>query len=248
MSRSVVGWIALAVLAVGGAAFTFVWFSGGSGEPSTELTTPPIAGETTTALASSSTSEDPETTTTGPAAATAFVIQSDQSEASFTLDEVLRGTPQTVVGTTQEIAGQFELSLDAPSSVVFSQLVVNARTFSTGSSFRDRAIRGPIILDSASDDFELITFDVTSVDGLNQPVAVGDAVDFTIGGDLTIKGVTQPAEFAVSATLVDEATIQGAATTEVLRSNFDIGIPNVASVADVSDEVVIHLDFVAIRS
>lgn len=248
MKRSVIGWVALAVLAVGGAAFTYFWFSGGSGEPSTELTTPPIAGETTTTAGSSSTLEDAETTTTGPAASTAFVIQSDQSEASFTLNEVLRGSPQTVVGTTREVAGQIELNPDEPSSVAFSQIVVNARTFSTDSKVRDRAIRGPIILNSASDEFELITFDVTSVEGLDQPVALGEAVDFTLVGDLTIRGVTKPAEFSAIATLVDENTIEGMATTEVLRSDFEIGIPSVASVADVTDEVVLQFDFVATRA
>ncbi len=236
MRRSVWVWLLLAILAVFGSAFAWFWFSGGSGEPSTELTTPTIAGQTTTSLGT-----EPEATTT-------FVIQAEQSEASFTLDEVLRGAPQTVVGVSSEVAGQFVLDTTDLSSTQFSAIVVNARTFSTGSSTRDRAIRGPIILNSASDEFEFITFDVTSIAGLEGSADVGDTVTFTLTGDLTIKGVTNPAEFEVTATLSDESTITGMASATVLRSNYDIGIPSVASVADVTDEVLLELNFTATRS
>jgi polyisoprenoid-binding protein YceI len=80
----------------------------------------------------------------------AFVIDPTRSSAAFEVDEVLRGEPQRVVGTTSEVAGQFEMDPDEMSSVEFSQIVVNARTFDTGSGNRDRALRGPVILASGS--------------------------------------------------------------------------------------------------
>jgi polyisoprenoid-binding protein YceI len=49
----------------------------------------------------------------------------------------------------------------------------------------------------------------------------------------------------VTATLVDEATIEGSASATVLRSDYGIGIPNAPGVADVGDEVLIRMDFVA---
>lgn len=248
----------LLVVALGGTAFAYVWFSGGSGEPSTELTTPPIAASTTTTAVAETTTTAAETTaaeTTTTVAETtttalqndAFVILSDQSTASFTLNEVLRGEPTTVVGTTSEVAGQFALDTEDLSATAFSPMVVNARTFTTGSSTRDRAIRGPIILNSASDEFEFITFEVTSIDGLDGSASVGDTLDFMLTGDLTIRGVTNTEQFTVSATLVDEQTIEGIASTQVLRSDYEIGIPSVSSVADVTDEVMLELDFTATR-
>lgn len=242
MNRSIVGWVLAAILAVGGSAFAYVWFSGGSGEPSTELTTPPIVEQSTT------TAPPGETTSSVDATASVFVIQAELSEATFTLDEVLRGEPKTVVGSTSELAGQFSFDPANPGTAEFSRFIVNARTFTTDSSTRDRAIRGPIILNSASDEFELITFDPTEVEGLDGSAAMGDTVEFTLVGDLTIKGVTNQVEFDVSATLVDDATITGTASTGVLRSDFGIGIPSVASVADVTDEVLLQIDFVATRS
>ncbi|MDP9494061.1 MAG: YceI family protein, partial [Actinomycetota bacterium] len=165
--------------------------------------------------------------------------------ASFEIDEVLRGSPQTVIGTTSELAGQIQVDANDVSTAQFSQVIVNARTFETDSGNRDRAIRGPVILNSASDEFEFITFDVTSVDGLSGTAAIGDTMEFTVTGDLKIKETTNSATFDVSATFVDEGTIEGTAQTTVLRGDFDLGIPNAPGVADVSDEVVIRLEFVA---
>jgi polyisoprenoid-binding protein YceI len=102
-----------------------------------------------------------------------------------------------------------------------------------------------VILNSASDEFELITFDVTSVDGLSGTLTVGEEVTFTITGDLQIRGTTEPVAFDVTATMADDSTIQGEAVATVLRSDFGIGIPSVPFVADVGDEVVIRLEFVA---
>lgn len=255
MNRSVLGWIAAVIIAVGGGAFAWLWFAGGSGEPSTELTTPTIADSDTTVADSepetTGTDQSPETTSTETTEAqttgdVAFVIDSSQSTASFEIDEELRGNPNRVVGTTDQVAGQVSVDPSDLSTIEFSQIIVNARTFETDSSQRDRAIRGPVILNSASDEFEFVTFDVTSVVGLEGQAEPGAGLDFTITGDLTVKGTTNPVTFDVSATFSDESTIEGSASATVLRSDFDIGIPSVPGVANVSDEVVLNLDFVAL--
>ena len=226
MKRSVIGWVLVSVLAIGGAAFAWLWFAGGSGEPSTELTTPTIAEV---------------------AGSQSFVITPGAgSVASFEIDEELRGSPQTVVGTTNEVAGQVQVDVSDLSTTQFSDIVINARTFMTDSERRDRAIRGPVILNSASDEFEFVTFTPTSIDGLAGSLVPGDTVEFTITGDMTIKGATSDVSFEVTATLVDAKTIEGTASSVVLRSDFGIGIPSVPSIANVSDEVVLTLDFVAV--
>ncbi len=236
------------MLAIGGSAFAWFWFSGGSGEPSTELTTPTIAGQTSTTAGPPTTGDEGTPTPVAETASGAFVIQPDQSQAIFTLDEVLRGVPTTVVGTTTELAGQFVLDVEDLGQTRFSDFVVNARTFVTDSSNRDRAIRGPIILDSATDEFEFITFKVKEAVGLDGSAAVGDTFTFTLIGDLTIRDQTNEVEFALTASLLDDSTVEGTATANVLRSAFGIGIPNVAFVADVSDEVTLQLEFVATSS
>lgn len=242
MNRSLFRWIALAAVAVAGAGLAYVFLAGGSGEPSTDLTTPTIASEAT--LGSD---DDPASTaSSGSVGVVVFVIDASQSEASFQIDEVLRGSPNTVLGTTSEVAGQIRFDPADLSTLEFSQVVINARTFDTGSRLRDRAIRGPIILNSAQDEFELIILTSASANGLDGQANPGDALSFTVTGDLTIQSTTKSVTFDVVAELVDTQTIRGTAEAIVSRAEFGIGIPSVPIVADVGDDVLIRLDFVAI--
>lgn len=245
--------VAATVVALGAGAVAFIWFSGGSGEPTTDLTTPPLAADTTASTAApaatapaSTGSVSPTETTEAPSTDLTFVI-GEGSQARFELDEELRGSPKHVVGTTPEVVGQVRFDPADPSGAEFSDIVINARTFQTDSSNRDRAIRSAVVLDSGSDEFELITFTPTAIDGLPDSLAVGDSISFTVTGDLTIKGVSQSTTFDVEATWTAEDTLEGTAETVVDRTEFGIGIPNVASVANVTEEVLIALDFVAVQ-
>ncbi len=226
--KKVIAWSAAAVVAVALGGVGYVYFAGGSGEPSTEITTPAI----------------PE----GSDGSVSFIIDTSRSTAVFLIDEVIRGEPNTVEGTTSEIGGQVSVDLADVSSAQISDLVINGRTFSTGSSFRDRAIRGPVILNSAEDEFEFITFSPKSIDGLSGSAAVGDTLTFQVSGDLTIKGTTRQETFDVSVNFIDPVTIEGSATATVLRDSYGIGIPNAPGVADVSNEVEISLFFAAMAA
>jgi polyisoprenoid-binding protein YceI len=243
MKRSIIVWALAAIVLIGGGGLAYLYFAGGSGEPSTELTTPAIASSPTTVA--SETTAASGSGSNEASASQAFVIDATRSTAAFEIDEVLRGSPQRVVGTTSEVAGQIQVDPTDLSTIQFSQIIINARTFETGSGNRDRAIRGPVILNSASDEFEFITFDVTSVEGLTGSLAVGEPLVFTVTGDLMIRDTTTSVTFDVTATPTDPDTIEGSASTTVLRSDYGIGIPNVPGVADVGDEVLIRLDFVA---
>ena len=123
MNRSVVGWIVAFALAFAESVLAWVWFAGGSGEPSTELTTPTIVGAPTTEAAGTSRT---------------FVIDSSRSVAGFEIDEILRGSPNRVFGQTDQVVGQVQVDLADLSTVEFSQVVVNARTFRTDSERQSR--------------------------------------------------------------------------------------------------------------
>jgi polyisoprenoid-binding protein YceI len=253
MSRSVIGRTAVGTLAVAGASFAYLfWFAGGSGEPSTQLTTPGLSTTTTGAEATSTqattqtTARQETTSSEATASSLSFVIDQAQSEARFEIDEVLNGNPTHVVGTTGQVVGQFRVDLADVGSVEFSELIINARALDTGSERRNRAIRGPVILDSGSDAHELITFRVTSVEGLDGSSEPGTTFEFSVSGDLSIKGTTQPVTFDANVTQLDETTIVGSATAQVTRDMFEIGIPSLRGVADVTNEVLIGLEFVAV--
>lgn len=172
-----------------------------------------------------------------------FEIVSEESEASFTLDEILRGEPTVVVGVTDQIAAEIGVNLSNPSNSQVGVILVNARTFVTDNGFRNRAIQNEI-LDTG--DFEFIRFTPTDVVGLPESIEIGESVDLQISGDLTIRDVTQSVTFETTVTLVSDSRLEGVASATVLRADFGLVIPSVPNVADVSEEVLLNLFFVAI--
>lgn len=253
MNRSVVTVLGVvAVVVIGGAAW---FFTQGNAEPTTDVTAPPIATPETTAPAATDTTEPAATETTEASETTEATEPAEESSsasstfelteasmATFQLDEELRGSPTTVVATSGIALGLIELDRDDLSNSQIGEILINARDFESDSGLRDRAIRGPIL---DTDTFEFISFAPTSIDGLEGAASPGDELAFSVTGDLTIRDITQPVTFDVTATLTADDTIEGTATAVVERGAFELAIPSVPSVANVSEEVQISLDFVA---
>ncbi|MEZ4590323.1 MAG: YceI family protein [Chloroflexota bacterium] len=171
-----------------------------------------------------------------------FEISQDASEVRFELDEDLRGNRITVVGITNQVAGQMALDLSDLSTAQVGEIQINARTLATDNNFRNRAIQNEI-LDTG--DYEFITFTPTAVTGLPASATVGEFIQFTIEGELTIRDVTETVTFEVTATAVTETAIQGTATATVLRDAYGLNIPEVPNVANVENEVDLIINFVA---
>jgi polyisoprenoid-binding protein YceI len=171
-----------------------------------------------------------------------FEINQAESEVRFELDEDLRGIRQTVVGTTDQIAGQIALNLSDLSTAQVGEIQINARTLATDNNFRNRAIQNEIL---DTEEYEFISFVPTAVNGLPASAAVGEEIGFTIEGDLTIRDVTEPVTFSVTATAVSGTQITGIATATVLRDTYGLTIPEVPNVANVENEVDLIITFVA---
>lgn len=174
-----------------------------------------------------------------------FTIDQAGSQVRFELDEDLRGQRITVVGTTDQVAGQLALDLADLSTTQVGAIQINARTLLTDNNFRNRAIQNEI-LDTGL--FEFITFTPTAITGLPASAQVGETVQFTLLGDLTIREITQPASFNVTATAVSDTQLVGAASTVIQREAFDLIIPSVPNVANVEEEVELYIDFTATAS
>ena len=171
-----------------------------------------------------------------------YEISQGDSEVRFELDEDLRGNRITVVGTTDQVAGQIALDLsDLPATQV-GEIRINARTLATDNDFRNRAIQNEI-LDTGA--YEFISFVPTAVNGLPASAAVGEEISFTIDGNLTIRDITEPVTFNVTATAVSDTEISGTATATVMREAYGLTIPEVPNVANVEEEVELIITFVA---
>ena len=171
-----------------------------------------------------------------------YSIVPGESTVRFELDEDLSGNRITVVGETDQVAGEVALDFNNLADAQVGVIQINARTLETDNNFRNRAIQNRIL---NTGEHEFITFAPTAVSGLPESVAVGETIEFVIEGDLTVAGVTQPATFDVSATAVSEAQITGSASTIITQEAFNIAIPEVPRVANVEEEIELYIDFIA---
>ena len=85
-------------------------------------------------------------------------------------------------------------------------------------------------------------FVITQITGLPAKLPTSGALSFTLVGDLTLKGVTKPTTWTVTATATPTG-MTGTATTKFTFSEFGIAVPRVPVVARVDDPIQLQLDF-----
>ncbi len=167
------------------------------------------------------------------ASSTVYHISQTGSKVSFTISEVLHGSPFVPVGTTDQIAGDIAVAQNASGAPTLDvgTLTIDARTFKTDSSQRDGAI-GRFILKSDQAANEFINFSSTTT---SVPVENPDGSwNATSTGNLTISGVTKPETFVLNFGVVN-GTLTGTASTTLSRKDFNLVIPNFSFLANVSD-------------
>jgi polyisoprenoid-binding protein YceI len=216
----VIGFVAI-VAAIG---FAYIWFSGGSGEASVDIDDAAVRLE--------------------EGEGTVFQIVSEESLVTFTLDEDLRGTRNTVIGRTVQVAGDIRVNFENPQDSQLGTIRVNARSLATDDEMRNRAVRSTI-LRSAQDEFEFIDFVPTAINGLPESIQIGQSYDIEILGDLTIVGQTHPATFTAEVTFDSETQIRGTASTIINYAEWGIPVPTAPGVANVEPEAELAIIFVA---
>jgi len=220
--------IVVVLVVAGGGFFLYVWFSGGSGEPSGETQAEAIAPVQPQSVA--------------------YDVVATESEARFVIEEVLRGQQNTVVGVTDQIDGSIAVQFE-PAAVEIGEFVINVRTIQTDDEVRDRTIR-TLILQSNRDEFEFARFRPTAIKGVPATVELGDELALEVTGDLTVRDVTTQSTFFMTVRLESESRISGTATTTITWEELDITIPYVGGnsiVASVAESLDLEMDFVALR-
>ena len=239
--KLVLGLIAALVLVVGVVAFSVLRTPA---EATAPLEAVPLATALPAATAAPAAATAAPEATAAPVAASPAVFQilQEESEVRFIIDEVLNNAPKTVIGATNQVAGEIAVDPADPSQSRVGIIQVNARTLATDNDFRDRAIKNAIL---GTDQFELITFEPTALTGLPAAGVVGEPFSFQMAGMLTVRDVTREVTFDVTLTPVSETRLEGTAISIIRYADFGLSIPSVPSVASVADEVRLEIDFVA---
>lgn len=202
--------------------------------------TPTTAAESENGAATQDTGEQDQVNSSSQ-----FEILTEESEARFYIDEVLRGAPNQVEGINEDISGIISIDSFDPLTVSIQPLKIPAGSFVTDNGFRNRAI-SDAILQAAR--YPTIVFTPTAIDGLPENAEPGETYTFEVTGDLTIRETTLPVTFQVSLTAESTDRISGLASATIQRADYGLNIPSVPQVAEVSQEVILEFDFSASRS
>jgi polyisoprenoid-binding protein YceI len=182
---------------------------------------------------------------TAPAGTTTtFTIVSDDSEAAYHAKEELAGKgANTAIGKTNAIIGNIYFGKnDMP--LACSRFDVDLRTLKSDESRRDNFLYKNTL---ETQQYPLATFILTSVEGLDKPLAKGDKTTFTLIGNLTVHGVTKLVAWEATAT-ADGDTLKGSATTTFEMPDFNITPPKVGPVISLSQTVKLVVDISAKRA
>lgn len=175
---------------------------------------------------------------------TAFTIVPSASEATFTIDEVLFGRQNTVVGKTSSVAGEILVNAQHPSQSRVGQIRVDVSTLLTDSQQRNHTLQSRILeTDNAANQYA--TFTTTAIKGMPASVTAGQTLHFQLVGELTVHQVTKSETFDATLTAKSASELTGTARTTVRYKDFNLSIPDVPFVSNVSDSVTLALTFTA---
>lgn len=181
-----------------------------------------------------------------------FVVVPAESRAAYIVSEEffagalaklgIEAGLKEVTGSTNEVTGELQLKLDDPQNALVSgEFTVNLPTLKTDQDRRDGWIRDNAL---ESNKFPLAKFVATSITNAPANYTDGAEVTFQLLGDLTVRDITQPVTFDVTATLTGD-TIKGVATTAMKISSFGFDPPNFANTLTVADDFTIQVELTA---
>lgn len=171
-----------------------------------------------------------------------FSIDPTQSEVRFMIDEILRGELNTVIGITNQVAGEIAIDFNDLSNSIVGPIKINMRTLTTDNNIRNRALQNRIL---NTNQFEFVVFTPTQIQNLPASVEIGEPFTIQLLGDLAIRNITGQETFEVTITAMSNTRIHGFGKVRVLRSDYDLAIPSVPLVGDVADEVFLEIEFIA---
>ena len=150
-------------------------------------------------------------------------IATDASTVGYRVQEVLFGVDTTAVGRTNQVTGT--LTIDG-AQVTTTEFVIDVASITSDESRRDGQFSGRIM---SADEFPTASFVLTQPIDLGAAPGEGVEVSTTAIGELTLRGVTQPVAFEVTAKQTNGLIgVQG--SIPVLFDDYSIANPSFGGV------------------
>ena len=174
-----------------------------------------------------------------------YLVASTGNEVRYRVREQLVGfdLPNDAVGKSAGVTGA--IAIDDAGMVIrdASRFIVDAATFASDRDRRDNYVRGRL-LEAAQ--YPSVVFTPTEARGMALPPSGTARQTFDLIGDLTVRGVTRPTTWRVTATMAG-GRVTGSATTKFAFTDFEMEKPRVRSVLSVADTIALEYDFRLVR-
>lgn len=181
-----------------------------------------------------------------------FIVASDQSTARYLVAETFFegatdrfGIPAglaTTIGEAQTLEG--ELTLDfgqSPIALQAANFTVDISALRSDQSMRDNTLRERWL---ESNQYPIASFVASGMENFPAEYAEGSEVSFQLVGEITIREITQPVTWDVTATL-NNGVISGTAVAPLTMTDFGFDPPNFAGLFTIEPDFEVEVDFVA---
>lgn len=170
-----------------------------------------------------------------------LVVAAEGNEARYRVREQLAriNFPSDAVGTTSVVSGRIVLDERGAIVPAQSEFVIDLASIATDSDRRDNYVRRNTL---ATAQHPTARFVPTAATGLPAPLPASGTAEFRLTGMLTIREVTKPVTWDVTARFVNGA-VTGLAKTQFTFADFELPKPRVASVLSVDDEIRLEYEF-----
>lgn len=173
-----------------------------------------------------------------------FTVAATGNKARYRVREQLvrRDLPNDAIGETGEISGAITVDSTGQPVRAQSRIVVRTGSFKSDSDRRDGYVRNRLFV---ANEFPTVELVPTAIRGLATVPPAGAAagpLSFQVIGDLTVKGVTRPTTWQVTARQ-NGNVLTGQAKTAFTFEDFGLTQPRVPVVLSVADTIRLEYDF-----
>ena len=170
-----------------------------------------------------------------------FVTAQSGNSARYRIREQLVGLdlPNDAGGETKAVTGV--IASDKKGNIIpaESKFTVDVSNLVSDKDRRDGFVKRRVL---QTDQYPTVTLVPTSIKGLSLPLPSAGSRTFDLIGDLTVRGVTHPTTWKVTAQFAPTG-MMGKAATSFTFKDFAIEQPRVPVVLSVADTIKLELDF-----
>lgn len=174
-------------------------------------------------------------------AALQFIVAPTGNEVRYRVREQLvgRDLPNDAVGETGAVTGMIVIDDAGQLVAEQSQIIVDVTGLTSDSDRRDGYVQRRLLEGEAH---PTVTLTPTAISGLTGAVPTSGTAQLQVTGDLTVKGVTRPTTWQVTANFgADQVT--GSAQTAFTFEEFELDQPRVPVLLSVADTIRLEYDF-----